>query len=38
MARSAAKAADLLKEDGADQTYLDGKLVTSDTYMSHILP
>ena len=38
MARSAGKAADLLAEDGADETFLQTKLVTADSYMSHALP
>ena len=38
MARSAGKAADLLKEEGQDTVFLKTKLVTADSYMSHALP
>ena len=38
MARSAGKAADLAKDDGADHDFLATKLVTAETYMGHSLP
>ena len=38
MARSAAKAADLMQQDGQDTVFLESKLVTADSYMSHALP
>ena len=38
MARSASKAADMLLEDGSDAAFLQAKLVTADSYMSHALP
>ena len=38
MARSAGIAADQLKQDGADEVFLQSKLVTAETYMGHSLP
>ncbi|MCE2516712.1 MAG: acyl-CoA dehydrogenase [Alphaproteobacteria bacterium] len=38
MARSAAKAAEQLEADGADENFLNAKLVTADSYMGHALP
>jgi alkylation response protein AidB-like acyl-CoA dehydrogenase len=38
MARSAGVAADLMKAEGADEMFLQAKLVTADTFMGHSLP